>query len=181
MKRKDKYDYKSVRKAIGKEKSRINGRKDITKIEKLYLCKKAIKEYYEKHESKISDNDLIKIYNKEYRPGVLRELAIGLFSGLLASDLEDVINFQFPYKEEFRISEFTYSLVLFIIFLFLAVVFFFLLLFIYNQISSMSSYGDKIHDYHREILDEYIIKREEKYEKRNKNEVRNSRKNRKHK
>lgn len=178
---KNNYTYKSVRKAIRKEKRKINGRKDIQKIEKLYLCQKAIKNYYQKYESKISDDDLIHLYNKEYKPNILKELAVGLMSGFLASSLEKIINVQFPFMGETNMDKFMYFIALVIVFIIFAIIFFFLLLFIYNQLSSLDSYEDQISDYHREVLDKYIKERKDKFEKRDKHGSKHSEKNRKHK
>jgi len=171
----------SVIKLLRKKRKEINKRNDISKIEKIYLCKKSIKDYYEKNESKISDDDFVKIYNKIFKSNILMELAIGLTSGLFASGLEKTISIQFPYSGNNFSELVIYFLVICFIFAFFAIIFFFLILFSYKQISSLSSYYDDIDDYHRKVLKEYIKKREEKYEKRNKLEQRNKKFNRKHK
>lgn len=178
---KNNYTYKSVRKAIRKEKGKINRRKDIQKIEKLYLCQKAIKNYYQKYESKISDDDLIHLYNKEFKPNVLKELAVGLMSGFLASSLEKIINIQFPFTGKTNMDKFVYIIALFIVFIIFAIIFFFLILFTYNQLSSLYSYEDQISDYHMDVLDKYIKERKDKFEKRDKHGFKHSKKNRKHK
>jgi len=181
MKKKNEHGYKAVRRKIREKKKAINSQKDKTEIEKLYMCQDAIKEYYEKNESKISDDDLIEIYNREYNPGVLSELAMGLFSGLLASAAEKLISFNFPYSEGLGISKTAYFVISFIILIVLVIAFFFGIIFVYKEVSGISSYDNKINEYHKELLDQYIKKRESKYEKKDKNEPKRNKKNRKHK
>lgn len=181
MKKTNVYKYKTVRKNIGKEKSKINSRKDITKIEKIYLCQKAIKEYYDKNESKISDDVLIKLYDKEYNPSVFSELTMSLLSGFLAMFCEKAINFQYPYTPELGISKLSYFICLSLVFIILLFSFFFATMYVYNKVAAISSYDNTINEYHKELLDQYIRNREANYEKRDKNEPKRNKKNRKHK
>lgn len=169
---------KKIKKAIKAIIKKYPIEKDDSRIEKVYLRKKAISEYYEKNKSKIEDNVLVEIYNKMYNPSILIELSIGLFSGMLATWICDLLKAEIPKSSASPIANIIAGI---LIYLFILAMLLFALISAYKKILSLRTYIDEIDEYHREIVHNLIKEREAKYEKRDKNEPKSQKKNRKHK
>ena len=155
--------------------------KDDSRIEKVYLRKKAISDYYEKNKNKIEDNVLVEVYNKMYNPSAIKELSIGIISGILATWICEIVKTKIPYTGNSKIELIAYIIAIIILALIIILIFFFMLIQSYKNILSLRSYIDEIDEYHREIVHNLIKEREAKYEKRDKNEPKSQKKNRKHK
>ena len=121
---------------------------------------------------------LVEIYNKMYNPSILIELSIGLFSGMLATWICDLLKAEIPKSSASPIAN---IIAVILIYLFILAMLFFALISAYKKILSLCSYIDEIDEYHREIVHNLIKEREAKYEKRDKNEPKSQKKNRKHK
>ena len=169
---------KKIKKAIKAIIKKYPIEKDDSRIEKVYLRKKAISEYYEKNKSKIEDNVLVEIYNKMYNPSILIELSIGLFSGMLATWICDLLKAEIPKSSASPIANIIAGI---LIYLFILAMLLFALISAYKKILSLRTYIDEIDEYHKEIVHNLIKEREAKYEKRDKNEPKSQKKNRKHK
>ncbi|HEZ7985930.1 MAG TPA: hypothetical protein RWO09_03220 [Ruminococcus sp.] len=180
-KQQNKYTRNKVKKDIKEIIKKIPIEKDDSQIEKVFLRKRAIKEYYDKHLHQLTDNTLVEIYTKIYNPNILSELAIGIFSGFATNYLGEFIQTIIPYNGE-STKEFVCYFIAMILFLgVIFFVFFLMLIWSYKKILSLRSYTDEVNNYHREIVYQYIKKREECFEKRYKNEPKHRKNNRKHK
>mgnify|MGYP003305404900 CR=1 FL=1 len=178
-KKKNNYTRKDVKKAIKKIIKKTPIEKGDNRIEKIYLRKKAIKEYYEKNQQHIDDNTLVEIYNKIYNPDILVELAVGIFSGLASNLIGVLLTTQIPYNGDTGKDFIRYILFVAIVVLIAFIAFFCALIYSYKKILSLRSYNDKVDKYHREIVYQYIKKREENIEKKYKNEHKSTSKKKK--
>lgn len=178
-KKKSNYTRKDVKKAIKKTIKKIPIEKGDNRIEKIYLRKKAIKEYYEKNQQHIDDNTLVEIYNKMYNPDLLVELAIGFFSGYVVNSFYDLIKSIVPYNDENTNERLFGVIVTTLSFIVVFSLVFLMLLWSYKKILSLRSYNDEVDKYHREIVYQYIKKREENIEKKYKNERKSTTKKKK--
>ncbi|PWJ10083.1 hypothetical protein [Ruminococcus flavefaciens] len=155
--------------------------KDDSRIEKVYLRKKAISDYYEKNKNKIEDNVLVEVYNKMYNPSAIKELSIGIISGILATWICEIVKTKIPYTGNSKIELIAYIIAIIFLALIIILIFFFMLIQSYKNILSLHSYIDETNAHHRKIVYNLIKERETKYEKRNNNEPKRNKKNRKHK
>lgn len=181
-----KKEIKSAVKKISKDIRAINKKiKDDTElscIEKNYLLKNEIKNYYHQNQYKISDDVLVAVYDETYQPSVMGELSIGVFSGMLASLM---IEYSLHLLPDFQKDSVLIMIVQGIVYLFLIlfgiVLFVFGLLKAYKEIRASYTYSDEVNDFYKSFLKELIAKRETKLQKESVDEQRNKKKNRKHK
>ena len=178
-KKKSNYTRKDVKKAIKKIIKKIPIEKGDDRIEKIYLSKKAIKEYYEKNQQHIDDNTLVEIYNKMYNPDILVELAIGFFSGYVVNSFYELIQSITSYSDENTKEHLLGLIVTTLSFIVIFSLVLLMLLWSYKKILSLRSYNDEVDKYHREIVYQYIKKREENIEKKYKNEHKSTSKKKK--
>lgn len=143
---------KDVKKDIGKIKKDYPINKCGSNIKRVAQQKKAIKEYFEKNHNRIDDNDLVDIYNNVFNPNILKELSIGVISGLCATMICETVN-QLDYNIIANI----------VIYVIMLIGLAFLIFFSYKNIISMCTYTDEVQAYQKELVLEYIKKREEKY------------------
>lgn len=161
---------KKVLNEIKKRNKKISKKKNISKIEKTYIKKQNIRKYYEDNVSLISDDELVKIYDKIFKPDILVELTIGVTAGLISSFL--AADFDLHWLLPDNISNitighiFAFVIICLLITIFIVFPAVFLVIFAYRNIASLRSYHDEIDDYHREILRKYISEREMTYHKK---------------
>ena len=179
--KKNEFTAKKVKKDIKAIIKKYPIEKEDSRIEKVYLRKKAISDYYDKNKRKIADNVLVDIYNKMYNPSILTELSIGLFSGVLATLICELLKAKIPYTGNTTVEIIGYIIGIILVYIFITVFLVLFLFFAYKKILSLLSYLDEVDKHHKETVAMIIKEREADYEKRDKNEPKRNKKNRKHK
>ena len=114
-----------------------------------------------------------------YNPDILVELAIGFFSGYVVNSFCDLIKSITPYNDKITNERLFGVIVTTLSFIVVFSLVFLMLLWSYKKILSLRSYNDEVDKYHREIVYQYIKKREENIEKKYKNERKSTTKKKK--